>query len=112
MRIALISDTHIPTSLDRLPDELLSHLVGVDAILHAGDIVSNDVLKTLAAIAPTTAVVGNMDPPEVADKLSDHELVRLEGRIIGLKHGHQPSEVHHTTLRSRMIRLRWSCSFS
>ena len=93
MRIALIADTHIPTSLDRLPDELLSQLVGVDAILHAGDIVSNDVLKTLAAIAPTTAVIGNMDPPEVANKLSDRELIRLDGRTIGLKHGHQPRGV-------------------
>ncbi len=93
MRIALIADTHIPASLDRLPDELLGQLVGVDAILHAGDIVSNDVLDSLAAIAPTTAVIGNMDPPEVANKLSDRELVRLEGRTIGLKHGHQPSGV-------------------
>ena len=90
MRIALVSDTHIPASLDRLPDGLLNQLAGVDAILHAGDIVSNDVLKTLVAIAPTTAVAGNMDPPEVASKLSDRELVPFEGRTIGLKHGHQP----------------------
>ncbi|MCK4570695.1 YfcE family phosphodiesterase [Candidatus Bipolaricaulota bacterium] len=93
MRIALISDTHIPTNLDQLSDELLSKIDGVDAILHAGDIVSNNVLKTLAAIAPTTAVAGNMDPPEIADKLSDRELIRLGGRTIGLKHGHQPHEV-------------------
>ena len=93
MRIALMADTHIPTNLDRLPDKLLSQLADVDAILHAGDIVSNDVLKTLRAIAPTTAVAGNMDPPKVARKLSDQELVRLDGRTIGLKHGHQPSEI-------------------
>ena len=93
MRIALISDTHIPASLDRLPDELLSQIDGVDAILHAGDIISNDVLKTLAAIAPITAVAGNMDPPEVARKLSERELVRLDGRTIGLSHGHQPHKV-------------------
>ena len=86
MRVALVSDTHIPVNLDRLPDELLSQLVGVDAILHAGDIVSNEVLKTLNAIAPTTAVAGNMDPPEVANKLSDQELIQLDGRTIGIKH--------------------------
>lgn len=91
MKIALISDTHIPANLERLPDELLSQIDGVDAILHAGDIVSDDVLKTLAAIAPTTAVAGNMDPPEVAGKLSDRELIQLDGRTIGLKHGHQPN---------------------
>jgi len=93
MRIALISDTHIPASLDRLPDELLSQIDGVDAILHAGDIVSNDVLDTLGAVAPITAVAGNMDPPEVARKLSERELVRLDGRTIGLSHGHQPHKV-------------------
>ena len=90
MRIALMADTHIPTNLDRLPDKLLSQLADVDAILHAGDIVSAHVLDSLNAIAPTTAVAGNMDPREVARKLSDQELVQLGGRTIGLKHGHQP----------------------
>ncbi|MFC2105950.1 metallophosphoesterase family protein [Candidatus Bipolaricaulota bacterium] len=90
MKIALISDTHIPASLSRLPEALLSQIAGVDAILHAGDIVSSAVLETLNGIAPTTAVAGNMDPPEVAAVLSDRELVPFEGRTIGLKHGHQP----------------------
>jgi len=90
MKIALISDTHIPASLSRLPEALLSQIAGVDAILHAGDIVSSAVLETLNEIAPTTAVAGNMDPPEVAGVLSDRELIQLEGRTIGLKHGHQP----------------------
>ena len=93
MRIALISDTHIPANLDRLPDTLLDQIAGVDVILHAGDIVSNDVLDTLRAIAPTTAVAGNMDPPEVSRHLSDRELVRLDGRTIGLTHGHRPHDV-------------------
>ncbi len=93
MKIALISDTHIPTNLRQLPDELLRQIKGVDAILHAGDITSNHVLETLRAIAPTTAVAGNMDPPEVAGVLSDRELIQIEGRTIGLKHGHQPHGV-------------------
>ena len=93
MRIALISDTHIPTSLDRLPDALLRQIAGADAILHAGDIVSQRVLDTLSAIAPTTAVAGNMDPPEVAGNLSDRELLALGDHVIGLKHGHQPHGV-------------------
>jgi putative phosphoesterase len=93
MRIALISDTHIPTDLDRLPETFLRQIAGVDAILHAGDITSAHVLGALHAVAPTTAVAGNMDPPELARTLSDRELVHLEGRTIGLKHGHQPSKV-------------------
>lgn len=93
MRIALVSDTHIPTNLNRLPEALLNQISGVDAILHAGDIVSASVLRTLRSIAPTTAVVGNSDPPEVASTLADQELLSLGGRTIGLKHGHQPHGV-------------------
>jgi len=93
VRIALVSDTHIPTSLNRLPESLLSQIAGVDAILHAGDIVSASVLETLSSIAPTTAVAGNSDPPEIAHTLSDQRLLKLGGRIIGLKHGHQPHGV-------------------
>jgi putative phosphoesterase len=93
MRIALVSDTHIPASLTRLPEELLSQIQGVDAILHAGDITSSHVLDTLAEIAPVTAVAGNMDPPELAAKLSDRKLLQMGGKTIGLKHGHQPHGV-------------------
>lgn len=100
MRIALLSDTHVPTSLSRLPEELLARLDGVDAILHAGDLVSAGVIETLRRIAPTTAVAGNMDPPEVSSALSDHETLYLGGRAIGLKHGHQ-----RQALQSRYIGL-------
>ena len=89
MKIGLISDTHIPTSLLRLPDDLLAQLAGVDAILHAGDLVSLSVVETLKRIAPTTAVAGNMDPPEIASTLPDRVTLRFGGRSIGLKHGHQ-----------------------
>jgi putative phosphoesterase len=89
MRIALLSDTHVPTSLARLPERLLAHLAGVDAILHAGDLVRMSVLDTLSEIAPTTAVAGNMDPPEVARALPDRVTLRFGDRWIGLQHGHQ-----------------------
>ena len=103
MRIALLSDTHIPTGLARLPDELLEQLRGVGAILHAGDLVSLGVLDRLSAIAPTTAVFGNMDPLEVAAKLNDREILRLGGQTIGLKHGHQ-----HPALQSQYIGLDYA----
>jgi putative phosphoesterase len=89
MRIALVADTHVPTSLSRLPVGLLARLAGADAILHAGDLVSSSVVEALGRIAPTTAVAGNMDPPEIARTLPDRVTLRLAGRVIGLKHGHQ-----------------------
>jgi putative phosphoesterase len=90
MRIGLVADTHVPTSIPRLPEELLAQLEGVDAILHAGDLVRHTVVETLREIAPTTAVAGNMDPPEVARRLPDRVTLDFAGRSIGLKHGHQP----------------------
>ena len=90
MRIALVADTHVPTSIARLPDALLSRLDRVDAILHAGDLVRYSVVEALSRIAPTTAVAGNMDPPEVSHRLPDRITLDLAGRSIGLQHGHQP----------------------
>jgi len=90
MRIALLSDTHVPIGLSDLPGALLERLEGVDRILHAGDLVRLSVVDRLATIATTTAVAGNMDPPEVRATLRDRETIVLAGRTVGLAHGHQP----------------------
>ena len=57
MRIGVVSDTHSYFDL-RLPEIF----AGVEAILHAGDVGSEEVLGGLRAIAPVYAVRGNMDP--------------------------------------------------
>ena len=84
-----MSDTHIPAALPRLPGRLLEALVGVDAILHAGDLTSYAVIEELARIAPVTAVCGNIDPPEMKRRLNDREVIEMGGKTIGLQHGHQ-----------------------
>lgn len=83
MRIAVVSDTH-----DHLPPGLFRALEGVDEILHAGDLVSEDVLIELGAVAPVVAVHGNMDPPELAGCLPAERLVEREGIRIAIEHGH------------------------
>jgi hypothetical protein len=57
MRIGVVSDTH-----GFLDPRLAELLAGVDAILHAGDVGSDEVLDGLAKIAPVQAVRGNVDP--------------------------------------------------
>lgn len=96
MRIGLVSDTHVPTTLRRLPDTLLRALEGVDRILHAGDLVSRTVLEQLGTIAPTTAVAGNMDPPELARSLGAQATLTLAGHTIGVQHGHQRPALQNT----------------
>ena len=58
MLIGVASDTH-----GYVDPRLVEAFVGVDAILHAGDVGSAAVLEALAAIAPVHAVCGNNDEP-------------------------------------------------
>ena len=56
LTIGLLSDTHIPHRMTQLPQAVLDALVGVDVILHAGDVGELWVLDRLSAIAPVIAV--------------------------------------------------------
>lgn len=56
MKLGIISDTH-----NLLRSEVLSSLADADAILHAGDISSQNILEQLRMIAPVYAVRGNAD---------------------------------------------------
>jgi putative phosphoesterase len=56
MRIGVISDTH-----GVLHPKVFELFAGVDHILHAGDIGTEDILIELSALAPVTAVAGNVD---------------------------------------------------
>jgi hypothetical protein len=89
-RIALLSDTHIPTEVGRLPESLLDQLQAAHSILHAGDLVSLSVIEQLQRIAPTAGVAGNCDPPDIVRLLPRSQIVELGGYHIGLQHGHQP----------------------
>lgn len=80
-RIGVISDTH-----GLLRPEAMTALQGCDAILHAGDIGSADILAQLATIAPTTAVRGNNDKGDWARSLAETEWVEIDGVLIHLLH--------------------------
>ena len=84
MRIGIVSDTH-----DRVLPDLHAALAGVDEILHAGDIASAEALAEIETIAPVTAVRGNMDERELADRLPEEILVTRDGVRIALVHGHR-----------------------
>ena len=99
VKIALISDTHVPTIIPELPSRLVDRLYGVDLILHAGDLVSLDVLRSLQDIAETVAVHGNIDQPDVVRHLPRKQSLSLAGRSIGLIHGHQRPEIQRQYLR-------------
>jgi putative phosphoesterase len=72
LRVGLISDTH-----GLLRPEATAFLAGSDHIVHAGDVGDPSILDTLAAIAPVTAIRGNVDTDAWADVLRETELIRF-----------------------------------
>jgi hypothetical protein len=69
-RFGLISDTH-----GLLPPRIAEIFEALDLVVHAGDIGSEDILKTLEELAPVVAVRGNMDRWGWADRLPEWESV-------------------------------------
>ncbi len=82
--VGLISDTH-----GLLRREASAALAGVDRILHAGDAGRPDVLEALQAIAPVTAVRGNVDTGRWADALPLDAIVSIDGFNIYILHNLQ-----------------------
>jgi hypothetical protein len=86
LRIGVISDTHV-RHFAQLPKELIRVLGKVDLIVHAGDVVTMDVIRGLQTLAPVQGVCGNMDLPEVRVSFPEKQLLELEGKKIGIVHG-------------------------
>lgn len=81
MLIGVISDTH-----GLMRPEALAALRGVDHILHAGDVGNPAILDTLRAIAPVTAIRGNIDQSGPCARLPASELIELGGASIYMIH--------------------------
>jgi putative phosphoesterase len=88
IKIGVLSDTHIPKKTKVLPEIVLRTFKSVDHIIHAGDILSIDVIKELESLAPVTAVAGNVDPPELRKLLGEKKIISLGRFQIGVCHGH------------------------
>ena len=88
MRIAVLSDTHIPEAADDMPACVYADLKKSDMIFHVGDITSPDFLKKLQKIAEVRAVCGNMDEPGLSSILPVRALIEVCGFTIGLIHGY------------------------
>jgi len=106
LTVGLISDTHIPHRLDRLPDEVLHALRGVDVILHAGDVDDPAALAPLRAIAPVYAVRGNFHILDLSDggaTLPAAVELQLAGHRVVLTHGHRAGFVGFLLKGLRML---------
>lgn len=83
MKVGLVSDTH-----GLLRPELFDLFDGVERILHAGDVGDEEILDDLAAIAPVTAVWGNVDGESVRRRTREQAELECDGVRVVLVHGH------------------------
>ena len=67
--------------------EALQALLGVELILHAGDVGTIDVVRELETIAPVRAVRGNVDDETLG--LPDRLRLDLEGVSVHISHGNE-----------------------
>jgi putative phosphoesterase len=79
--VGVVSDTH--GFFDPRVPPLLE---GVEHILHAGDIGSEDIIRSLRSIAPVTAIRGNNDREGPVSMCPEEEVLELGGCRVLLTH--------------------------
>ncbi|HRC62024.1 MAG: metallophosphatase family protein [Dehalococcoidia bacterium] len=87
MRIGLISDTHIPSSGEAPPDEVIEAFRGVDLILHAGHAYTAQCIEWLERIAPVKSAESWLQGiSESPMRTSTLQVFEFEGHRVGMTH--------------------------
>jgi uncharacterized protein len=87
MRLAIISDTHMPRGNRSLPAACVAELRAADAILHAGDFMRVEVLEALQRLGPPVhGVHGNVDDDALRAMLPAARVVDAGGARIAMVH--------------------------
>ena len=87
MKVAVLSDTHIPYAASQLPEKVCEVLEQSDAIIHAGDYQAESVIDTLQSFADFYGVRGNMDSIAIHNRVPAELIINLGGFAIGVMHG-------------------------
>ena len=103
MRVAIISDTHLPRGRRRLPDDCLAELRAADLILHGGDLATAEVLDELEALGPPVrAVLGNVDrDPALRGRVPETQAFTADGARFAMVHDAGPAKGRLARLRAR-----------
>ena len=99
-RLAILSDTHIPTRADSIPGWIEEAIQGADHVIHAGDFDSTETYRRIETLASgdLTAVAGNMDPVDLP--LPDIDSLTFGGRTFVVFHGTGPTHNYETRIRT------------
>jgi putative phosphoesterase len=100
MLVAIVADTHMPRGQRAIPPRCRELMLESQLILHAGDFVSEEVLREIEALGrPVHGVSGNMDSPALRRILPRRTVVDMEAARIAMVHDAGPA-------RGRLARLR------
>jgi uncharacterized protein len=101
VRLAIISDTHMPRGDRALPAACVEELERADAILHAGDLMEVSVLAEIERLGPVHAVRGNVDSAQLQARLPLTRVVDAAGARIAMIHDAGPATGRLDRMRRR-----------
>jgi putative phosphoesterase len=102
VRLAIISDTHMPRGTRALPAACVAELRAADAILHAGDFMRVEVLRTLEGLGPPVhGIHGNVDEDALRRLLPAARVVEAGGARIAMLHDAGPRTGRLARMRAR-----------
>ena len=102
VKLAIISDTHMPRGARALPRACVERLASADLILHAGDLIEASVLAELEALGPPVcAVRGNVDSAQLQARLPATRIVEAAGARVAMVHDGGPSDGRLPRLKRR-----------
>lgn len=81
--IAVVSDSHVPTRAEKIPEEFREKMKESDLIVHAGDFAEREVYNGIDEYGDLVAVKGNCDFFE----LPNSEIFEIKGIDFGVYHG-------------------------
>jgi len=87
VRLLLIADTHIPKRARDLPAQVWDEVANADAVVHAGDWVTPELLDELETrAARLIACWGNNDGPQLRSRLPERADAMLDGLRLTVVH--------------------------
>ena len=87
MSIVILGDTHMPKGSRRLPAACADAIRASELVIHTGDFTRLSALEEIAALGtPMRAVHGNVDEPQVAERLPLATTIEVGSVRIGLIH--------------------------
>jgi len=89
MKIGVISDTHMKKPTPLLERAVEEYFSDAELIIHAGDVVSPDVLGVFGNKS-LYVVSGNQDNQVIRRKYPEKQVIEVEGFRIGVVHGWGP----------------------